>query len=137
MSNSINCLIKGEQKNVDKAKSMIIENFYVVETLEIPNHLCGRVIGKYGIHFKSITKATGTRLAIDTEAPAEVATKKCSIKGTRKGVKKAKDMVQERLQDLEDEEDMRDDSDYTTSDDDDLGRLTSVRMMMESLLLNM
>lgn len=99
-------LIVGEKENCEKALNLMAQNVHrkialhtaTTDTVIIPGHLCGKVIGKGGANVRAIQTLTGARVQIERKEGLDAlldlgGPRKCEIKGSPEQIEKAKELI--------------------------------------------
>ena len=101
-----NVLILGKKENREKALILIAQNVHrkialhtaTTDTVMIPGHLCGKVIGRGGANVQAIQNLTGARIQIERKEGLDAildrdGPRKCEIKGSPEQIEKAKELI--------------------------------------------
>ena len=99
-------LICGKKENCEKALILIAHNVHqkithrtaTTETMVIPGHLCGKVLGRGGANVRVIQNLTGARIQIEHKEGLDAFLDhdrhhKCEIKGSPEQIEKAKELI--------------------------------------------
>ena len=103
---NIEVLICGKRENCEKALILIAQNVHqkialhtaTTDTIMIPYHLCGKVIGRGGANMQAIQNLTGVRVQIERKEGLDAildrdGPRKCEIKGSPQQIEKAKELI--------------------------------------------
>ena len=111
LSQNTTVVIIGSEENCKKALYIILENLRrkifqhlaTSETIQIPNHLVGRVIGKGGSTCNAIEKLSGARVKVENKEDLGLESllddsRTCKITGMAKHIEEAKELIKRAMQ---------------------------------------
>ena len=110
LSRNTTVAIIGSEENCKRALYIILENLRrkifqhlaTTETIQIPNHLVGRVIGKGGSTCNAIEKLSGARVKVESKdlglEPLLDDSRSCKITGMAEHIEEAKELIKRAMQ---------------------------------------
>ena len=111
LSRNTTVAIIGSEENCKRALYIILANLRrkifqqlaTTETIQIPNHLVGRVIGKGGSTCNAIEKLSGARVKVENREDHGLESllddsRTCKITGMAKNIEEAKELIKRAMQ---------------------------------------
>ena len=111
LSRNTTVAIIGSEENCKRALYIILENLRrkifqqlaTTETIQIPNHLVGRVIGKGGSTCNAIEKLSGARVKVENREDLGLESllddsRTCKITGMAEHIEEAKELIKRAMQ---------------------------------------